>query len=100
SAAPTSSPHRRGAWAQPTFVPRSGRGVRLVVRPLVLAQLVVLLLMASFVGAAHGQSGQTDANQSAFGPIGTISAPHGAGVLPTNVQTGVSKPSRSCHRSA
>ena len=44
--------------------------------------------MASFVGTAHGQVGQTDTNQSAFGPIGTISAPHGAGIQLTNVQTG------------
>jgi Tol biopolymer transport system component len=52
---------------------------------LILAVVVVLVTVTLFGRTAHGESDFTD---MPFGPIGTIVAPHGAGVVLTNVATG------------
>lgn len=63
-------------------------------RPLVLA-LVSALVFLTLVGQpAYGHSGggpsaaAADALRETFGPLGTIVAPHGAGVLTTDASTG------------
>jgi Tol biopolymer transport system component len=52
--------------------------------------LTVALVVATLVGGrpAHGQGGFTAPDDAPYGPIGTIAAPHGAGVVLTNVATG------------
>ena len=50
---------------------------------------MAVLAIAALVGRpAYGQIGTLAPNDTPFGPIGTIAAPHGAGVVLTNVATG------------
>ena len=50
------------------------------------------MLATLFGGSAHGQEPAAISEPWAYGPIGTIVAPHGAGVLLTNVATGEEQP--------
>jgi Tol biopolymer transport system component len=49
---------------------------------------LALILVTLFVGTAYGQSNLTGPPDLPYGPIGTIAAPHGAGVMLTNIATG------------
>ena len=53
-----------------------------------LALLLVLVSVTLSGQAAHGQEPVGASEPLAYGPIGTIAAPHGAGVILTNVATG------------
>src|SRR5262245_29804524 len=66
----SSSPRRRG-----------GRGVR-------FAMSVALVVTFLFGRPAYGQGGFVAPTDLPFGPVGTIAAPHGAGVVLTNVANG------------
>lgn len=75
------SPRRRG---------QDGRGSGLRAFSLtVLALLAALLCGVSGSPSAYGQEPAAIIESWTFGPIGTIVAPHGAGVVLTNVATGV-----------
>ena len=65
------SPARRGGW-----------GVRSLS---VVAALLIAVLIAR---PAYGQGGFVVPSDLPYGPFGTIAAPHGAGVILTNVATG------------
>ena len=55
--------------------------------------LTVALVVATLFGRpAYGQGGFLDPGDLPYGPIGTIAAPHGAGVVLTNVANGVEQP--------
>src|SRR4051812_30604687 len=74
------SPRRRGGWGAVGIREPHGRLGR-------FAFLAMLLAIAVLIAQpAHGQE------PSIFGPLGTIVAPHGAGVLLTNVATGAEEP--------
>ncbi|MCC7367921.1 MAG: PD40 domain-containing protein [Chloroflexi bacterium] len=78
---PTQSPPR---WRGP-LAGRSGlRAIRLTV----LTVLAALLCGVSGSPSAYGQEPAAIIEPWTYGPIGTIAAPHGAGVLLTNVATG------------
>lgn len=57
-----------------------------------LAAVAALLLATLLGGPAHGQEPTSASEPWTYGPIGTIVAPHGAGVLLTNVATGDEQP--------
>ena len=52
------------------------------------ALLLVLVSVTLSGQPAHGQEPTSASVPWTFGPIGTIAAPHGAGVILTNVATG------------
>lgn len=75
------------------FAPRSGWGAVGIQGPhgrVGMSVLAVALVVALLSGRpAYGQGGFVAPTDLPFGPVGTIAAPHGAGVVLTNVANGV-----------
>jgi Tol biopolymer transport system component len=61
-------------------------------RSLVAAIVAALLTVTLFGQTAYGQGGPDTTDATVYGPLGTIVAPHGAGLLLTNAATGTEEP--------
>ena len=69
-------------------------------RPSLLLALTLFLAMTvPFGSPVYGQSQGMAIEQWTYGPIGTIAAPHGAGVQLTDVATGAEQPTTTSAKS-